>query len=79
MTAPNSKKAVSALKAMQNLPADVLDTLITDEVGDDMLGVFVSLAEALGFKPDNEMRPRAVHLMVLAYLMRAHAKGELEL
>ena len=50
MPAPDEARALSALKAVQSLPAPALDALITAEVGDFMLGVFKALARAFRWK-----------------------------
>jgi hypothetical protein len=70
MAAPNEQKALCALKAVQNLDARQLDEAITAELGNPMLGVLDSLARALLPDLPDDKRHRAVHLMVLSYLMR---------
>lgn len=70
MPAPSEGRAIAALKRVQSLSGQQLDALIGAEVGTPMLGVLDTLAGSLLPNLDQEQRHRAVHLMVLAYLLR---------
>jgi len=74
MVAPNETKALSALKKVQSLSGKELDALITQEMGTSMLGVLDSLAKAMLPTANVEDHHRAVHLMVLSYLMSREAE-----
>ncbi|MEW5848326.1 MAG: hypothetical protein AB2A00_05905 [Myxococcota bacterium] len=74
MSAPDEARALEALKTVQSIPAKDLDQLVTDEIGQSLLGVFAAMARAMGPDDDRQETARKVHLMVLAYLMR----GELD-
>lgn len=73
MPAPTEPQALEALKVVQNLSGPNLQSRITDEIGTPMLGVLDSLAKAVFPKASTDDHHRTVHLMVLAYLMRAEA------
>lgn len=78
MVAPSEAQALDALETVQSLPAKKLDQFITLHIGDEMLGVFMSLAQAMFPDDDRDERAKQVHLMVMAYLMRIHVDGKLE-
>jgi predicted Fe-Mo cluster-binding NifX family protein len=74
MAAPSENRALSAMQRVQALSAQELDELITREIGEPMLAVFSALAEATHPGAPREQIHRAVHLMVLSYLMRCETE-----
>ena len=74
MAAPSEQRALAAMQKVQALDAEALDALITREIGNPMLGVFSALAQAMAPEGRKDEVNRAVHLMVLSYLMRAEAE-----
>lgn len=70
MSAPDRERAKQALLTVQSLPPEVLDRLVTEEIGDNMLGVLKALAQARDPQAGPDRVAELVHLMVLAYLLR---------
>ena len=73
MPSPSENKALEALRHVQSLDSKALNDAITAEVGTPMLGIFDTLARASLPEASKEQLHRAVHLMVLSYLMRVEA------
>ena len=76
MSAPTEQVALAALQKVQKLTGDELDEALDRQVGAAMLGIFKALAKTLLNDPDEEVLGRAVHCMVLAYLMRGEVAGK---
>lgn len=70
MPAPKEETALKALATVQALAPKALDSLITQELGNPMLGVFASLVRAGNPGANADVLAHQVHLMVMAYLMR---------
>ena len=74
MATPVEARVLEAMKRVQKFSGKELDRKITEEVGDPMLGAFKALATSMLGKENNDRVNQAVHLMVLAYLMRGQVE-----
>jgi hypothetical protein len=74
VSAPDEKKSLAALKAVQSLSKLEFDALLDAEIGQPMLGVMKAVAKAQ-HGDDEEAVARTLHMLAFGYLLRVRSSS----